>query len=641
MSLPKSTPSAFVAAPPRLPEIRPNDVDPAEMTIFNPVADAVAPPGSRAVVYLRVSSKGQVNTDYDPEGISIPAQRVSCQRKAEQLGLTVIAEYVEAGISGTEMSKRVAFQQMLERIRRDKDVDYVIVYKLSRFARNRTDDAIVMADLQKRGVTLISATESIDATPVGQLMLGIRSAFNEYRSREDGADIAYKMGQKAKNGGTLGKAPIGYVNTLERVEGREFRGIAVDEERAPFVKLAFDLFDKGEFSMEDIADVLTDRGLETRATARRPAGPISSSKISAMLRDPYYVGDIIYKGETFEGRHPAIIDRDLFVRVQQRLEASGRAGERKRVYPHYLKGTLWCGECYAERGLVDKRMLIQRSIGRLGGEYFYFFCRGKQEQICDSRHLPFDLVEDQVIEHYRTVKLSPKFIEWVYGQIDDALKDQAGSQRQLREQIQAQIARLQTRADNLIDLVADGGLAGSKAREKITEIERERAGLEARLSTINDDISTGADYLKGWLELLRDPYEMYRAASNEMRRELNQAIFTRIWVMDQDRAESELAEPARLLIEAQVAWAESFGLGIDADTNKNDAEASSDNASTREDRLEPVEEALGSSKRSLVPLEGLEPPTLSLGRNCSSIELQRRGAASLSATRQRNRTVAV
>ena len=103
------------------------------------------------------------------------------------------------------MTKRVAFQQMLERIRRDKDVDYVIVYKLSRFARNRHDDAIVMADLQKRGVNLISATESIDATPVGQLMHGILAAFNEYRSREDGADIAYKMGQKAENGGTLAK----------------------------------------------------------------------------------------------------------------------------------------------------------------------------------------------------------------------------------------------------------------------------------------------------------------------------------------------------------------------------------------------------------------------------------------------------
>ncbi len=626
MSLPENpTTSAFVAAPPRLPDIAPHvEVGPSETTIINPIADVVAPAGSRAVVYLRVSSKGQVNTDYDPEGISIPAQRQSCQRKAEQLGLTIVAEYVEAGISGTEMTKRVAFQQMLERIRRDKDVDYVIVYKLSRFARNRTDDAIVMADLQKRGVTLISATESIDSTPVGQLMHGILAAFNEYRSREDGADIAYKMAQKAKNGGTLGKAPIGYINTLERVEGREFRGIAVDEERAPFVKLAFELYDKGEFSMEDIADILTDRGLETRATARRPAGPVSSSKISAMLRDPYYVGDIVYKGETYEGRHPAIIDRDLFVRVQQRLEASGRAGERKRVYPHYLKGSLWCGECYAVRGLVDKRMIIQRSIGKTGGEYFYFFCRGKQQGVCNSRHIPFDLVEDQVIEHYRTVQLRPEFIEWVHGQIDNALQDQAGSRRQLRDQIQGQIARLQTRVDNLIDLVADGGLAGSKAREKITEIERERAGLEARLGTIEDDLSIGAEFLKGWLELLRDPYELYRTASNDMRRELNQAIFTRIFVIDQDRAESELQEHVRLLLEAQAEWAASFGLGIEAGSNENDAEASSRSESTEGHWRKPVDLALGSSKQSLVPLEGLEPPTLSLGRNCSSIELQRR-----------------
>src|SRR3546814_7350678 len=140
------------------------------------------------------------------------------------------------------MTKRVAFQQMLERIRRERDVDYVIVHKLSRFTRNRLDDAIVMADLQKRGVTLISATEQIDNTPEGQLMHGILATFNQYRSAADGADIAYKMGQKAKNGGTLGRAPIGYLNTLERIDGREIRSVTIDSERASFVKLAFELY---------------------------------------------------------------------------------------------------------------------------------------------------------------------------------------------------------------------------------------------------------------------------------------------------------------------------------------------------------------------------------------------------------------
>lgn len=128
----------------------------------------MAEPGTRAVVYLRVSSTGQVNTDYDPEGNSIPAQRVACLRKAEQLGLTVVDEYVEPGKSATEMTKRAAFQQMLARVKQARDVDYVIGYKLSRMARNRYVDAIVMADLRKRGVTLISATESVDDSPVGR-----------------------------------------------------------------------------------------------------------------------------------------------------------------------------------------------------------------------------------------------------------------------------------------------------------------------------------------------------------------------------------------------------------------------------------------------------------------------------------------
>lgn len=197
MSLPdlEPAPFAFDGMPPALAPATDEDDTRTESGPASsaPTGAVDAPPGSRAVIYLRVSSKGQVNTDYDPEGISIPVQRSSCQRKAESLGLTIVHEYIEPGRSATEMTKRVAFQQMLERIRRDRDVDYVIVYKLSRFARNRTDDAIVMADLQKRGVTLVSATEQIDATPVGQLMHGILAAFNEYRSREDGADIAYKM----------------------------------------------------------------------------------------------------------------------------------------------------------------------------------------------------------------------------------------------------------------------------------------------------------------------------------------------------------------------------------------------------------------------------------------------------------------
>lgn len=111
-------------------------------------------------------------------------------------------------------------------------------------------------------------------------------------------------------------------------------------------------------------------------TISRPPGEVSTSKLSLLLRDRYYIGEIAYKDEPFDGRHEAIVDRELFMRVQDILEDSGHAGERKRIYESCLKGSIFGGECYVERGITDHRMLIQRAIGRNKAEYFYFFCSG-------------------------------------------------------------------------------------------------------------------------------------------------------------------------------------------------------------------------------------------------------------------------
>ena len=271
------------------------------------------------MLYLRVSSTRQVGRDYDPEGISIPAQRAACHRRAEQLGLTIADEYVEPGRSATEMIKRIEFQRMLARIRDVGDIDHVIVYKLSRMARNRVDDALVMADLRQRDVSLISATESVDDTPVGQLMHGILATFNEYQSRESGADIAYKMGQKARNGGTIGRARLGYLNHIDRTDGRDIRTIVVDPERSPLIQLGFELFAIGNLTLDQLSQRLYQRGLRTRPTARYPAQQVSISKLARMLRDHYYLGYVTYRGEEVLGHHKSLVDQFLFDRVPPRV----------------------------------------------------------------------------------------------------------------------------------------------------------------------------------------------------------------------------------------------------------------------------------------------------------------------------------
>ena len=566
--------AVFETAPPPLRIIAPAIVEEEldEFATEHSFASADAPPGSRAVVYLRVSSKGQLNTDYDPEGISIPAQRVACTRKAEQLGLTVVGEYVEPGRSGTEMTKRVAFQQMLERIRRERDVDYVIVHKLSRFTRNRLDDAIVMADLQKRGVTLISATEQIDNTPEGQLMHGILATFNQYRSAADGADIAYKMGQKAKSGGTLGRAPIGYLNTLERIDGREIRSVAVDPERAPFVKLAFELYAAGKHTLDDIATELADRGLTSRPTAARPAAPIAVSKVQRMLRDRYYLGEIEYKGETYDGRHDPLIDPELFEQVQTLLDARNKSGERRIKNDHYLKGTIWCGRCRLEDRVI-KRMIIMRATGRNGGEYAYFFCRGVQDHVCDAPYSNMERVERAIEVHYKSIRLGAEFIAAVRARLEEAVADKARAQQLLRQQLETQLRQLAVKEENLIDLAADGELSTARIKVKLHEITRARDKLTVQLGAVEQDLSGALAFIEAHLDLLADPYELYRQASDDTRRQLNQALFNRIYVVNDEVVGDELTSPLVELLAAERGWtALEAGQSLESATNTADAE---------------------------------------------------------------------
>src|SRR5690349_670912 len=80
-----------------------------------------------AVLYLRVSSEGQVNTDYNPEGISIPAQREAGLARARELGASVVDEFIDPGKSAKSIEHRQAFAEMIGYLKANPNVRYVIV----------------------------------------------------------------------------------------------------------------------------------------------------------------------------------------------------------------------------------------------------------------------------------------------------------------------------------------------------------------------------------------------------------------------------------------------------------------------------------------------------------------------------------
>ena len=565
-------------------------------------AVAVYRPIKRALLYLRVSTPSQVHTDYDPEGISIPAQRAACERKAAQMGdVEIVDTFTEPGKSATSMDKRPAFQAMLERIRSDKDVDYVIVYKLSRMNRNRVDDAQVLLELRRYGVTLVSATEQIDATPVGQLMHGILAAFNEFRSAEDGADISYKMSEKARRGGTLGRAPIGYRNIRDTFEGREIRTVHIDPDRAPLVRQAFELYATDNYTIDALAEELEHRGLRTRP-GRFPAKALSTTHLTTVLCNRYYLGYVIYKGEEIQGRHEAIVEPDLFERVQAVMAKRGASNVRKRTHEHYLKGVLWCDHCHQQDR--EFRLIRQRSKGQSGGIYDYFFCRGKQERVCTARHMWVEEIEDAVVTFYGRLRLPAAFVSLVRDKVAEVVHDEERSSRMRRQTIEQELADLDKKEEHLLDLASDGSLPSQKARDRIREIGLKRAKLTEELEDIEVGLAVGAAMICDGLELLENADELYRLASDSQRQVLNRAFFQKLYVRDNEIVSAVFNEPFDELISARDTLASTL-------TFPDWEPMHSQVCDNMTDRLA-LSLVQGSSKSVMVGAEGLEPPTCSL-----------------------------
>ena len=523
--------------------------------------------GDDYVAYLRVSSPGQVKTDYNPEGISIPAQREKIHDRGHELNSNKVAEFIDPGRTATTIDERPEFQDMISYIREHPNVRYVIVYMLSRFARNRVDDAIMVATLEKYGVRLISAVEkNIDDTPTGRMLHGMIAVINEYSSNQSAEDIKYKMGQKAKNGGTITRAPVGYLNTIEHFEGRQVRTVIIDPERGPLIRLAFELYATGEHTVEEVAQELFDRGLRMPRDARYPKERgISTNRLYVVLRDDYYCGWITHDDEKYKGRHTPLIPQDLFDQVQLVADTRNTARERRRVHHHWLKGSLFCAPCRHDRG-EQRRMIVQHTTNRHGNEYRYFFCNGRFDHVCELPYAPIEEVEELVEEHYATVRFTPEFIAAMRSQLAAMVDGRQTTTKLLQAQFTKQLRELDTKESNLIDLAADGSLLDGtqgKIKVKLQEITKQRDRLTIRLHDVDEDLGTAAEIIETCLQLLQDPQALYRRCNDQQRRLLNQALFEGLYIGQESNGDlhvsHRLREPFGTLHVAQSQYTASMG----------------------------------------------------------------------------------
>jgi site-specific DNA recombinase len=537
-------------------------------------------PAKRAVIYLRVSSAQQADKDFDVEGFSIPGQREACKREADKLGAEIAEEYIDRGESA-KTAKRPALRAMLDRLTRG-DIDYVIVHKVDRLARNRADDVEIVMAIRKAGAQLVSVTENIDETPSGLLLHGIMSSIAEFYSRNLAAEVMKGTTQKAKSGGTPYRAPIGYLHDRLTVDGREVRTVVLDPERAPLTREAFTLYASGDYSLAELAAIMEERGLRSRPTRKYPARALKAKDLHAMLRNAYYVGVVTYNGKTYLGRHEPLVDETTFEEVQELLTSKRISGERPWRHFHYLRGSIYCGEC-------GRRLIYSRAKGK-GGEYEYFVCGGRQHSNCNQRSHRVEAVEAAVEAAYADKELSDDGREKIRQAIQSQVDALTLLSAEKVAEAETKLAELERQERKLLTAHYADQLSETLFAEEQKRIKRERIGAEKRIDSLSVDHEQAMKTLDLALALTDDTQRAYLQAGPQERRLLNQGLSERFEIRDEEVVCDQQAEPFGQLLEIGKGW------------NGREAAAKAKTS-------DPLERVGGLNVKSLVPPAGFEPAT--------------------------------
>ena len=356
----------------------------------------------KAASYTRRSSDQDLDKQF-----SIKVQREANRRWAKENDCTLVREYTDEGVSAYSGAPRPAFRAMLAAAHKG-EFDVIVVYMNSRAFRNSEEAAIVRGRLRRAGVEIVTSGEPNVEGALGQLYTRIQDAINEYDSAVKATWVRSAKRTRVEAGLHNNRLPFGYClgncSTCTHPNGAgycpRFGGPDVGDGRvgvahprdAHGVQFMFETYAAGDCSCRDLAERMN--GTDWRAVGR--SGLFSTNHLQRMLRNPFYIGMVSYRGELFPGLHEPLVSAELFERVQRvkraRRFTPHKAGRNVRVYP--LSGMVRCGKCGGSmRGktIQDVRWYVDQDHERGWTD-------------CRQRSVRADDVEAQVVDLLRQVQ---------------------------------------------------------------------------------------------------------------------------------------------------------------------------------------------------------------------------------------------
>src|SRR3982074_2759738 len=262
----------------------------------------------RCAIYTRVSTEYGLDQEFNSLDAQYDAASAYIKSQAHARWTLIRSRYDDGGYSGGS-TDRPDLQRLLDDIRARK-IDVIVVYKVDRLTRSLADFAKLVELFDAQGVSFLSGTQQFNTTTsMGRLTLNVLLSFAQFEREVTSERIRDKIGASKRRGLWVGgMVPLGYVTRDKK--------LFIEEEEAARVRTIFQRYlELGSIGLL-LAD-LREGGIVTRrrhlSDGRTVGGiPFTRGPLAYLLRNRFYIGEVVFRGQICPAEHPPILDRDLF-----------------------------------------------------------------------------------------------------------------------------------------------------------------------------------------------------------------------------------------------------------------------------------------------------------------------------------------
>lgn len=457
-------------------------------------------------IYCRVSTEEQSENGYN-----IDEQERLLEEWCKKMGYVIYKCYSDRGISGKNIKDRPALKELLSDAKAGK-FDMVISWKINRVSRKLEDVLKIVNILEKNNITFKSYSEPFETdTPAGRMQFQMMALIGEFERGTIAQNVKMGMIAKAKTGNWCGGRVLGYdlvPNNSPEEEKKGKNKLEINEKEAKVVRFIFNEYSKGK-GYKAITNKMNKLGYKTKK-----GNNFSVGSIRDILTNPVYIGEIRYNVRQnwsekrrrninpnpirVKGKHEAIIDRELWDKVQLILES--KKGKPSRIYDgeYPLTGILRCPKCGA--GMVISRTTNTLADGTKK-RIAYYCCgnwKNKGTSVCNSNTIRVDKANEYVFKKIEELVSNEAMIKAVVKNINKERKDKVKPAKKLLGDIDKELEKLDKRKRKIFEAYEDDILTKEEFQtrkdelnEKIRILEEEKKPL---LNTISEDISEEIPY---------------------------------------------------------------------------------------------------------------------------------------------------